>query len=171
MYHIFVNDFQSNKQSFVYATSTYLNALEIATNEADEFVYSKMGIKYTGISKKPFSGYGYFYTVSPNKFGKVSVYYKEKNGYVFSGAITKVRSYLIIKVPIINISREDSTMEEHFKMLFNDVLEDLKCTRDEYVLIETYDKVKCRLNVRIILKEDYEVELEKLKLEKIEVQN
>ena len=142
MYKVIITNYV-NKTQKEFCQIAYLDrATEVCEIEALKFVVGKEGEKYL---RKPLrvKGYlpaGYSVVKSGNDFiGKYTVYHKEKNGYLLSGAVKKIMVFETIRCePTEWFLRESQMTIENQESLMNvlsyleeNPLMNLKSIKDE----------------------------------------
>ena len=98
MYAILVNDFVNNKQQTLLRTDEYNMAVDRCKSAAEHFLALKEGSRYMGgkiyFNKNEVKKRGHFLTYKDNGFFiKITVYYKEPNGAIYSGEVKKIKEF------------------------------------------------------------------------------
>ncbi len=113
----------STGEQKVYAENYYLiDAIENIENIAINYVLEKEGIKYLKkiFHKKSRLPNGYS-LVKKHRLDmcKITVFYKEPNGYLTYGVSKKVISFFSFKIPQVHPKREQSEMDSYYVECFD----------------------------------------------------
>lgn len=117
---ILIDDYREQKQKICEAPGYFLEAKELCEEMALNFIIQQEGLKYL-TAKKPVKK-GYFMVKEETAFSfKVVVFYKNPNGYIYSGETERIAEY---KVTCIKFGHEEYVNENSGTYTFICELED-----------------------------------------------
>lgn len=133
MYLVLINDYENGKQFEYNRYAEYAHAIEDCIHAAKKFVIDKEGKRYldTKIFFEPseVKKRGYFLSKKTFKFGvKITIYYKEPNGVIYSGNVTKIRQYYTAEI------KHDGKLKNNYEHIFNNCLKELLKTYNTFIL-------------------------------------
>lgn len=135
MYLVILNDYKNKNQKLLHQTSDFHFARDFAKAFAEDYCFENQG-KTKDPHKYP--TYGHYIRTSNKCFAKYSVFYKEKSGYLLSGAMNKILSVFVIKIQIDHPARDKSKFV--YNELFENVLTELLLITDVVDPIEPNNK-------------------------------
>lgn len=156
MYAILINNYEKGEQYEYSRHTQYSSAEEDCVFAAKRFVLDKEGKRYLDtkvfFDKNEVKKKGYFLTRKELPFGvRITIFYKEPNGIVITGAIRKIRQYYTAFIKTKAVPREDNRtyhekclaqmLEYHMDRKLNEELEiSIKECDDEIIACENYDE-------------------------------
>lgn len=135
MYSILIKDYENKQSRFTNPVAHYSTAMDACEDLAFKFIWNREGERY--FKSFPPSAFpskqknaikkGYALIRKEDSIGlKLTVYYKEPNGFILSGELKKIIQFQTIqtgaKMPEDGVARE-SEMEEFWLNLFDRVVE------------------------------------------------
>ncbi len=138
MFKILVNDFKAQTQTEVGHGMYYLDAKEFALDLALQYVFAEEGLRYMernpqvfcnkGSLKKGFS----IVDQSCELYTKFSVYKKNVNGWILSGGVTKMITFMTVRHRAEPGEIEFVEIPDSFRNKFHSVLTQLAIEIPEY---------------------------------------
>lgn len=132
MYKIITNDFDRNIQSPLDTTYLYLTeAREGCIYQATEYILKFEGSRYLNklFWDKDYIRKGYAMVKKDTALStKITIYYKEPNGILYSGKLRKVISFETVKVEkdILHLFEDNPTTDFEYNVEFAKVIKELK---------------------------------------------
>jgi len=130
MFCVIATDHTRQIQELLHQTVWVDDAAQICEEAAMDIVIREEGISHLERMKQTLSlkkrqkflPEGYSVVRAKSHIPRYSVFFKAQNGYLYHGALKKLYTISVVRLPLPAPADRESEMEQHWCIVFNDVL-------------------------------------------------